>query len=263
MGSAGFTDTDLAKYPFLKQTGEQIKKLELTLEALVGPENAQILDRAEKRVENAILTVTIGKKAHDNIEIPSFPAAIVLVAATENSLIKKRYALAEAKQASSDLADESKEKILKIALDFDWKLRLTPKESSDSPSEFIVYFTDYLRNTSHLHDKKWKLTNSILSKGNIYLNKKDAARLLEEEIRRRIEKRLEVKLPKYPTEIGFMAERIKKTCYGNDWAKRNGRVAKSGGSSGFSTMHKCVVRGCSLKPPSLTHWPFYFNLFSS
>lgn len=210
MGSAGFTDTDLAKYPFLKQTGEQIKKLGLTLEALVGPENAQILDRAEKRVENAILTVTIGKKAHDNIEIPSFPAAIVLVAATENSLIKKRYALAEAKQASSDLADESKEKILKIALDFDWKLRLTPKESSDSPSEFIVYFTDYLRNTSHLHDKKWKLTNSILSKGNIYLNKKDIARLLEEEIRRRIEKRLEVKLPKYPTEIGFMAERIKK-----------------------------------------------------
>jgi DNA primase large subunit len=47
-------------------------------------------------------------------------------------------------------------------------------------------------------------------KGNVYLNKKDVARLLEEEIRRRIEKRLEAKLPKYPPEISLIAERVKK-----------------------------------------------------
>ena len=76
------------------------------------------------------------------------------------------------------------------------------KESANSPLEFSVNFTDYLRNAAHLHDKKWKLTNSILSEGNIYLNKKDVARLLEEEIRRRIEKRLDIKLPKYPPELG-------------------------------------------------------------
>ncbi len=144
------------------------------------------------------------------LEISSFPVALLLVIATENSLIKKRYALSEAKQASSDLAIEPKEKILKVAQDFDWKLKLTPKESGDAPAEFTIYFTDYLRNTSHLHDKKWKLTNSILSKGNIFLNKKDAARLLEEEIRRRIEKRLDVKAPKFPAEFTLIAERIKK-----------------------------------------------------
>ena len=112
------------------------------------------------------------------LEIPSFPVALLIVIATENSFIKKRYALAEAKQASSDLANEPIEKILKIARDFDWKIKLTVKENFDSPLEFIVGFTDYLRNSAHLHDKKWKLTNSILSHGNVYLNKKDVARLL-------------------------------------------------------------------------------------
>ena len=105
---------------------------------------------------------------------------------------------------------ESKEKILKIAKDFDWNIKLSAKEAGELPLEFTIKFTDYLRNSAHLHDKKWKLTNSILSHGNIYLNKKDVARLLEEEVRRRVEKRLDVKLPKYPPELIVAAERVKK-----------------------------------------------------
>jgi DNA primase large subunit len=61
-----------------------------------------------------------------------------------------------------------------------------------------------------LHDKKWKLTNSILAQGNVFLNKKDVARLLEEEIRRRVEKRLDVELPKCPPELAALAEEVKK-----------------------------------------------------
>lgn len=210
--SARFTDTDLAKYPFLRETGERIKLLDLTLDSIVSPENARILERAEDRVKNALLNVTVGKKTKDNIEIPSFPVAIVLVIATENSFIKKRYALAEAKQAVADLLNEPEEKIVKIAQDFGWKIALTPKENLgvDSPFEFSVSFTDYLRNSAHLHDKKWKLTNSILVHGSVYLNKKDVVRLLEEEVRRRVEKRLNVKLQKCPPELGVVAEQLKK-----------------------------------------------------
>jgi DNA primase large subunit len=87
------------------------------------------------------------------------------------------------------------------------------KETADSPLEFSVSFADYLRNSAHLHDKKWKLINSILSQGCVYLNKKDVVRLLEEEIRRRIEKRLDVKLQKCPEELGFIADRIKKLAH--------------------------------------------------
>ena len=49
-----------------------------------------------------------------------------------------------------------------------------------------------------------------MSQGNVYLNKKDVARLLQEEIRRRIEKRLNVTLQKSPHELSAAAERVKK-----------------------------------------------------
>jgi DNA primase large subunit len=58
--------------------------------------------------------------------------------------------------------------------------------------------------------KKWKLSNSILSQGKVYLNKKDVVRLLEEDIRRRIEKRLDVKLANYPAELTLIGEKVKK-----------------------------------------------------
>jgi DNA primase large subunit len=211
MESAGFTKNDLAKYPFLKQTTEYIKLLDLQIDNLASMGTDQILKRAEERVTEAITDVRVTKSLKNlDDEITSFPLALLIVIATENSFIKKRYSLAEAKQATCDFADEPKEKILKIAKDFDWKIILTPKANSGPPLGFTLAFTDYLRNSAHFHDKKWKLTNSILSHGNIYLSKKDVERLLQEEIRRRIEKRLDVKLPKCPPELAAIAERVKR-----------------------------------------------------
>ena len=207
--SAGFTKNDLAKYPFLKETAEYIKPLNLQIDDLASM-GTELVKRAEERVDEALINrrVTRNTKRID-IEIPSFPLALLIVIATENSFIKKRYALAEAKKSSSDLALEPKEKILRVAQDFSWKIQFA-KESADSPLEFTISFPDYLRNSAHLHDKKWKLTNSILSHGYVYLNKRDVARLLEEEIRRRVEKRLDVKLQKVPEELALIAERVKK-----------------------------------------------------
>jgi DNA primase large subunit len=211
MESAGFTKNDLAKYPFLKETAEYIKPLDLQIGDLTSMGMDQLLKRAEERVNDAIINRSVNRNLKKiDLEILSFPVALLIVITTENSFIKKRYALAEAKQASTDLAKEPKERILKIARDFDWKIKLSPKEDGDSPLEFTIKFTDYLRNAAHLHDKKWKLTNSILSHGNIFLNKKGVVRLLEEEVRRRIEKRLDVKLSKYPPELIVVAERMKK-----------------------------------------------------
>ena len=213
MQSAAFTKNDLAKYPFLKETADYIKLLDLQIDNLASIGTDRILKRAEERVNKAITELRIPKSFKNlDDEITSFPIALLIIIATENSFIKKRYALAEAKQASNDLINfnESTEKILKIAKDFEWKIKLTPKGSPNPPLEFMVSFTDYLRNAAHLHDNKWKLTNSILSHGNVFLNKKDVARLLQEEIRRRIEKRLDVTLQKYPPELLAIAERVKK-----------------------------------------------------
>jgi DNA primase large subunit len=213
---ASFTKSDLAKYPFLKETSRYLSPLDLQIEDLTHPSMRQILDLAMERVTSAIIDLTvrplIGAQGNKFIkdpekEIISFPVAIMLVSATDNSLIKKRYALAEAKQATNDLNLESKELILKIALDFGWKITFTP---SDSTFEFILYFSDFLQNASHLHDAKWKLINSKLSEGNVYLNKHDVVRLLQEEVKRRIEKRLSVvSIDRYPPEITELAEKLK------------------------------------------------------
>jgi DNA primase large subunit len=212
-----FTKNDLAKYPFLKKTAGYLSPLDLQIEDLISPDMSQILARAMERVTSAIINLTVrpsisgqGNKytiKDPQKEILSFPVALMLVSATDNSLIKKRYALAEAKQATSELSSESKEFVLKVALDFGWRLTFMP---SNSAFEFILYFSDFLQNASHLHDAKWKLINSKLSEGNVYLNKRDVVRLLQEEIKRRIEKRLiTVSVGKYPPEISELADNLK------------------------------------------------------
>jgi DNA primase large subunit len=210
LATVSFTKNDLAKYPFLKETAEYVKKLDLKIEDLTSPEFFSILERAEERIEEAILYALVSRKfRNEEIEILSFPVAIMLAVATENSFIKKRYALAEAKQAYNDMKIEPKERILAIAQNFDWKLILN--RDSNIPYEFKLHFTDYLKNTTQLRDKKWKLVNRLLSDGNVYLTKSEAARLLSEEVRRQIEKRLSVKeLPQLPSIIMDIAEKIKK-----------------------------------------------------
>ncbi|MGC8896325.1 MAG: DNA primase regulatory subunit PriL, partial [Candidatus Bathyarchaeia archaeon] len=79
------------------------------------------------------------------------------------------------------------------------------------PYEFKLHFTDYLKNTTQLREKKWKLVNRLLTNGNVYLTKTEIARLLSEEVRRQIEKRLNVEeLPQLPPAIMDIAEKIKK-----------------------------------------------------
>jgi DNA primase large subunit len=207
METVRFTQTDLAKYPFLKETAVHMKKLGLKIEELANPEMEQILNRAEERVKNAVLSVSVGKKRENAVEIPSFPVAIMLAIATKNSFIKKRYALAEAKQAFSDMQIENRERIGAIAVDFGWNLE--PNQDAAIPLEFALNFTDYLRNTAHLRDKKWKLVNRLLANGKVYLNQHDVTRLLQEEVQRRIEKRLEAtELPNLPEKITEMAKRV-------------------------------------------------------
>jgi DNA primase large subunit len=210
MATPRFAKNDLARYPFLKENTEYVRKLNLKIEDLTNPEFSKILERAQERVEEAILYTIVSRKTrNEEIEILSFPVATMLAIATQNSFIKKRYALAEAKQTFEDLKLEPKERILAIAQNFGWKLALNT--SAGTPYEFTLSFTDYLRNTTHLREKKWKLINRLLSNGKVYLTRNESARLLSEEVRGHIEKRLEVKeLPKFPPEITEISEKVKK-----------------------------------------------------
>jgi DNA primase large subunit len=210
-----FTKPDIAKYPFLKETAQYIRPLDLQIESLSSDYMAKIVSLAEQRVSNAIKLVRI-KENNEPIkeldtEIFSFPVALLLVAATENSFVRKRYALAEAKQATTNLGLESVEKVKKVSENFGWKSILNQKANSDLPYDYALSVADYLRNTSHLRDKKWKLINRILVNGYVYLHKADFVRLLEEEIKRSVEARLEgAGKPELPQKLLESVERIQK-----------------------------------------------------
>jgi DNA primase large subunit len=210
MLSTRFTKSDLAKYPFLKENTEYIRKLDLKIEDLEKPEFAKILGRAEERITEALLYTIVDRKTrNEEIEILSFPVAIMLTIATKNNFLKKRYALAEAKRTFEDLKEENRQRILELAKNFDWTLNLT--EQNFPGFEFAVGFADYLRNATHLRDKKWKLINRVLSKGTVLVSKNETSRLLSEEVRRHIEKRLETReLPDFPKNIMDIAEKINK-----------------------------------------------------
>jgi DNA primase large subunit len=210
-----FTLIDLAKYPFLKGTAERVREIDLRIENLLSADISIILERAEQRVREAILNLRIRtpyeRIRNPDTEIYSYPIALLLVAATDNSYIRKRYALAEAKQASLDLAGEPKEKILRVAENFGWLISLPSRENPPFQSDFVIDFTDYLRNTTHLStEENWKLVNRVLIEGKVFLNQADIVRLLEEEIGRHIHKRVEMtELPRLPDPILEMAGRLK------------------------------------------------------
>jgi DNA primase large subunit len=205
-----FAKNDYAKYPFLKAAAEYMKMPDLKIQDLTDPSLRMILKRAEERLEEAILYAIVSRNLipNEDVEIMSFPVATMLAVATKDSFIKKRYALAEANQAYENLQEEPEEKVLEFAKDFGWKLSLNAEPRI--PYTFSLYFTDYLRNTTHLREKQWKLVNRMLSNGNVYLSKEEAVRLLKEEVRKHIEKRLELKeLPGFPPQIIEIAQKIK------------------------------------------------------
>jgi len=207
-----FGKSDYAKYPFLKAAAKYVKIPDLEVQDLEDPQYVRILERAEERLEDAILYARVLRdaKTDQTVEIISFATAIMLVIATKDSFIKKRYALAEANQTYEDLKGEPKEKTLEFARNFGWNLTLN-KPTQEIPYEFSLTFVDYLQNTTHLRDSKWKLVNRLMSKGIVYLGIDEAARLLKVEVLKHFELSLNVKdLPAFPPKIAEIAEKIKK-----------------------------------------------------
>ncbi len=201
-----FAPRDLAKYPFVPQAAEHIQALDLKIADLTSPEYSHVLKRAEKRIEEAILSAEVSEpQSREEVEILSFPIAVMLASAINDSFLKRRYALAEAKRTSNLLKKEDPEKIMQIARAFNWRIRLI------ETSGFALHFADFLRNSTVFHETKWKLVNQELSHGEVYLTRDETARLLEEENRRYVGKKLEAKIEVHelPENVAESVERLK------------------------------------------------------
>ncbi len=209
----------MAKYPFINEAAEYVKGLDLKIEDISEP----ILNRAEHRIEEALLYALVSEQlVKVDIEISSFPVAVMMVASTADKLMKRRYALAEAKRSYNLLKEEkSKNKILEITSAFNWKIR--PVDNKP-PYEFALFFTDYLKNATRFQAKEWKLVNRVVLNGEVYLTKDDTARLLQEEVRAHIEKKLDVKEKvALPQNVADRVERLKQA-----FTKQKGKIELEG-----------------------------------
>jgi DNA primase large subunit len=192
----------MAKYPFLPQAKQHIAKLELDYKALA--DLPRIRKRAKQRMYASFelaMRLSLEPDSDFETEILSYPLAILYATGTGDRHLIERYALFEAVQINRYLGEEKREDvILEIAKAFGWKIQI----SEEKPRAILIHFAKYLENVSKgrlFHDSKWKLVNRALDKGWVRVNSQEVARLLQEEVKKRIEDSAQQELTKIPEDI--------------------------------------------------------------
>lgn len=202
----------LARYPFLPESSEHIRQMDISLEELLSDpayERARILgiERARTCVEGKSLRIPIADELEAEIALLSFVIAKIVISSTEDPYVIRRYALAEALNACRSMEIEESDVLMNIAGFFEF-------DAHTEDGEFRVHISTYLKNMP-TRKQEWKLVNRTVDKGYVILRKGEFIRLLQEALRDFIEKHIsgvqvddEIKktLKKPIDEIRFIAE---------------------------------------------------------
>jgi DNA primase large subunit len=168
-----------AKYPFLKESARFLKESGPSLDQLVGSmayEQARL--RGRDRVMEAL---ELGKiddhpmtsKIDAALELLSYPVARMIVSAVAEPQFVKRYAIAEAKKADERLRKEDVTFITKVAEEFGLKI-------IQEDGGLAVDFADFLRFSSTMRNKDWKLVNQRIVRGRVLVTKIRLVRLIQQ-----------------------------------------------------------------------------------
>ncbi|WP_309493574.1 DNA primase large subunit PriL [Candidatus Hecatella orcuttiae] len=192
--SCPLTKLDHAKYPFTREAAEYVGRLGFSLEEVSSPDYNTVIRKAAERILRSAKSVRglpYEVSPHWDDELLSFPLSLIMIKEVGDAYFQQRFTLQEAKLASARLREEELKKVLWIARKtFKWKISEV-REPSSVPY-FKLHFVNYLKNAIRFRgEDKWKLTNRKMEYGEIYLNKAEVVRLLEEEIRSHIQERIE------------------------------------------------------------------------
>ena len=128
--------------------------------------------------------------------------------------------------------------------------------------DFRIGFNFYLKNAAHLHGSEWKLVNQIMDKGMVFLNKDKVVRLLQEEIKNRVEKRLDVsEIKNLPAEIVAISEELTKLAQGI-MGQEIEEMPKSIVQAAFPPCINALYADASQSHHLITHRSLHINLFS-
>jgi len=186
------TKKDLVKYPYTAEAAEYVKSLGIGIKDLESADYMQIVERAERRIEEAIEKAALPKDwLNDDVEILSYPTAIMILSSINDERVSRRYALSEGKRAYELLRAESNEKVAELAVNtFSWRIKQTNIRVGENYYDYGLHLKDYLRNAISIRADRWKLVNRVVAGGFVHVTKDEASRLLEEEVQRRVLERI-------------------------------------------------------------------------
>jgi len=178
----------LPNTPFVKEAQEYVRRRGISLEDLGSDYFRPMIQRAKERIREAIKYGIVRTVLEDpDVEIISYPIAILILSQIGDPFLSARYAVAEAKRVNSLLREEEDSVLLYITQHtFQWKVFKVSTKVMGRTYAFAIYFRDYLRGVPR-GEIAWKLINRPLIDGYVLLQKYELARLIEEALRKRIE----------------------------------------------------------------------------
>lgn len=181
----------VSDYPFTEEAAERVRSCGYSLEGLLGKTSFKtVRGRAAERVAGAIAgsisESPAGSDAELIAELLSYPLARVMVSCLGDSILLRRYALAEAKLAYRRMqAEEEMGGLAALAED----LGLHPRSAgwgAGGAETWKIHFSEYIRAAHGMKSAKWKLVNRDLADGYLTVTGEELKRLLEEAVRERV-----------------------------------------------------------------------------
>lgn len=180
----------LARYPFLPERSEHLRKLGIDLGSLVNGAAYQQARHAGRRrvmdalVEGDVRDAAMVGEAEMLVELLSYAVARMIVSCTADRHLIQRYALAEAVATQRRLESEDMDFVVGMAILFKMDaVKVSQAEAS-------VHFADYLRHSSQMRSEEWKLANQDMESGRVPVSKQRLARMLQHAVQQDIEAEL-------------------------------------------------------------------------
>jgi DNA primase large subunit len=187
---------ELAKYPFLAETGDYLRDKGFNLEQLSDPDWKPVVEKAYGRIVVATTGQIYGGDIENpDLEILSFVIAIILLKSAGISTLNRRFSLAEARRAEKyleqglnalqkdrtilenlKLKEESIQSSLKIIQDL-FSIRVEMEDD-----RLTIRIADYLKRAAHFNEREWKLVNRRVENGYVYLSSHEIVRLVRKEL---------------------------------------------------------------------------------
>lgn len=193
----------MAKYPFLPQARKLISILDFDFKTIT--EIPLTRERAKQRISASYDFKAHFSKAPSNdarAEVASYALALAYASGIGDPKMIERFALYEADLINDYLRNETREEvIIEIAKSFGWEVRA---ETEKGQHLLSIPFAKFLENSTRgrlHHDPKWKLVNRALVKGYVRVNPFEIARLLQEEVMKKIQESAKIELTNVPEQM--------------------------------------------------------------